>query len=293
MGDIGDTYTLEIAIKMTKVLVTGGCGFIGSNLCSYLLEKGCEIKIIDDLSNSDCQNLPDNKNLDIVVKDIRIKLPKYDADVVVHLAAKTSVIESGYNPLGTLGVNVNGIVNVLEYCRLNNINHFIFASSSAVEGNSIYGISKLIGEKLCSAYFHNYGIKTTILRFSNVYGKYSKGGVIHEFINAVKHDNPIVIYGDGKQTRDFVHVNDICQAIFNSFDAKYNVYEIGTGVQTSINELVEILKSVSKRNIEVVYKPKRNAEIMYSFADILMAKEYLSYSPSISLRNGIESLWNG
>lgn len=279
-----------------KVLVTGGCGFVGSNLVRYLKDKDCEVIVVDDLSTGHRKNL-DGISARIFVQDIRDKiydLFKYEKiDAVVHLAAVADLIKASENPSKTWGINVNGTLNMLEFCRENNIKNLVLASSSAVEGNSLYGATKLAGEALCNSYNYTFeGFRNVCLRFSNVYGKYSNNdSVIPNFIKAIKSGNPLVVYGDGEQTRDYVHVLDICQAIYKSLITGSGVYEIGTEEETSINQLIKMISDMLGKELKVEYKPARSIDIRNSVANSHKAKYVLGYYPEISLKKGLKMAW--
>jgi UDP-glucose 4-epimerase len=244
--------------RLPTILITGGCGFLGTNLVNYLSGKGYKVRILDNLSapsrKSFCQESAVNSllspqtvdsglsTIDLVVGDIRdyeaVKKAAEGVGAVVHLAAHTSVVESLEKPREAWDINVNGTLNLLEACRLNKVDRFIFASSNAVVGEqeppidetkiprplSPYGASKLAGEALCSTYYHSFGLKTISLRFSNLYGPHSehKPSVIARYIDWARKGEPLIIYGDGNQTRDFVHVDDVCQAIHLSLTNSTN-----------------------------------------------------------------------
>ncbi len=276
---------------MKRVLITGGCGFIGSNLAKYLLNKGFDVSIVDNLSTGHRDNI---KGLDVslFVKDLCEsvdELEEYDA--VVHLAAFTSVIDSNIYPPTTWRNNVESTFNILEFCRQKGIRNFIFASSSAVNGDSIYGATKSVGESLCNSY-SKYGIRSVCLRFANVYGKNSKNdSVIPILINKIKNQDYFKIYGDGKQTRDFVNVLDICQAIHLAIGKGSGIYEVGTCTETSINDLVAIMSQISGKSIRLKYEPIRVGEILNSVADISKAHKELGYIPQVKLEDGLKELW--
>jgi UDP-glucose 4-epimerase len=352
-----DSGLPTVDYRPSTVLVTGGCGFIGTNLVKYLSNKGCGVRILDNLSmpSREFANqespvtgpLPpravdsDLSGIDLVVGDIRdrqaVERAIEEVDAVVHLAAHTSVVESLEKPEEAWDINVNGTLNLLEACRRNGVDRFIFASSNAVVGEqdppidetkiprplSPYGASKLAGEALCSTYYHSFGLKTVSLRFSNCYGPCSehKPSVIAKFIDWARKGEPLVIYGDGNQTRDFVHVADICQAIHLSLTIAQppepsqptpstqqtqqtpptqktqqtpvwgEVFQIASGVETSINQLVELIKAMADSQLTIVHKPKRKGEIESNYSDITKAKKLLGFEPRITLREGLGELW--
>lgn len=301
-----------------KILITGGCGFVGINLVKNLSAEGYQITVLDNLSTGDKQILFSAvKNLrpeDVVVGDIRdkdlvIKLV-HNADIVIHLAAYTSVVESLESPELCWDINASGSLNLLEACRLSGGKRFIFASSNAVLGKqpppadeqqvpsplSPYGASKLAVEALCAAYYCSYGLNTVCLRFANCYGPYSqdKQAVIPIFIKQMESRKPVIIYGDGNQTRDFVHVDDICQAIrlciSSNGSAAGEVFQIASGIETSINELISILQDIYGYNIEVTYEPARKGEIIRNYSSIEKARRILNFKPVVGLKEGLRRL---
>ena len=312
--------------RLPAVLVTGGCGFIGANLARHLSGKGYRIKVLDNLSAGNKENLLAAgcrlPTADLVVGDIRdravVEKAMNGIDAVVHLAAHTSVVESLDNPEENWDINVNGTITLLEACRLKGAQAFIFASSNAVLGEqpppvdetkvpnplSPYGASKLAGEALCSAYYHSFGLKTVCLRFANCYGPYSQHttGVITKFIDWAKQGNPLVIYGDGHQTRDFIHADDICQAVHLCLTAADRrpptaesiageVFQIASGVETSINELAYTVKEIARSDSRILYEPERKGEIRNNCCDIGKAKAKLGFEPKIRLEDGLRALW--
>ena len=270
-----------------KILITGGLGFIGSNLVNYLIKKNRikKIIIIDNQSKSDLtylesickyryfKNIKDYKanNSRVTVvnacttnSNFSYQITK-NIDCVVHLAAESGVDLNIKNPKKAFDINIKGTFNFLDACRVNKVKNFIFASSGAVFGNakppmsettiktpiSTYGSSKLAIETFCETYSKLFNIKTTVLRFSNAYGPYSlhKKSIIANFLKNILDDKPLIINGDGKTTRDYVHASDISAAIYKSFYQKdnYNNFNISTSIETSINDLVNIISSHTKK----------------------------------------------
>jgi len=339
-----DSGLSTVDFPLSTILVTGGCGFIGTNLVKYLSNKGYRVRILDNLSTPSRKFLNQESpvtsplpsqavdselsSTDLVVGDIRdyqaVKKVTEGVGAVVHLAAHTSVVESVEKPKEDWDINVNGTLNLMEACRCNGVDSFIFASSNAVVGEqappidetkiprplSPYGASKLAGEALCSTYYHSFGLKTVSLRFSNCYGPFSehKSGVISRFMEGARKGEPLVIYGDGNQTRDFVHVDDICQAIHLSLIIAQppklsqqtlstqetplwgDVFQIGSGVETSINQLTELIKAMTDFQLPIVHKPKRKGEIERNYSDIAKAKTALAFEPKVGLREGLSRL---
>jgi UDP-glucose 4-epimerase len=232
-------------------------------------------------------------------------------DAVVHLAALIDVAESVEKPELYLDVNVNGTFNVTRASR--NVSAFIFASTCAVYGEPVripigedhplspkspYAATKIAGEAFVQAYGNLYGYRPVILRFFNVYGpRQSKAyaGVITEFVKRATSGEPPIIFGDGEQTRDFVHVKDVAKAIIKALetDNASGIYNIGSGVAITINDLAHlILKLAGKENVEPIHEPPRPGDIKHSQANINRAKKELGYNPSVSLEEGIREILN-
>ena len=300
-----------------KFFITGGAGFIGRHLVAKLLHDKHEITIFDNFSSSSKNDithlLEDGVGLvtgDILDYDLLLKsMPNYD--FVIHLAAQTSVSQSVANPKTTADIIVDGTVNVLKSCVKTNVKNIIFSSSAAVYGNSIntllaenaqlsplssYGASKLVAEYNLLAFSKLFGLNCISLRLFNVYGngQSSEAGVIRKFLKNISKDVPIEIFGDGVQSRDFVHVSDVIQAFscaIKNIEAKRGeVYNIGSGKSTSINELASLLISSKGKNLQIIHKPAIQGEIKFSKADISLAKIDINYSPKVSLRDGLASL---
>jgi UDP-glucose 4-epimerase len=306
-------------LKHKTVLITGGCGFIGTNLVRFLFYKGYTLKILDNLSTSKKKNLLDTGwqqyPNNILIGDIRdqdtVNEATTDIDAVVHLAANPGITESIENPQEVWEINVTGTLNMLEACRINGVKAFIFASSNAVLGKhhppaneskvpkplSPYGAAKLAGEALCSAYYYTFGLNTASLRFANCYGPVSqhKSSVVAKFIKRIKQHKPLTIYGNGEQTRDFIHVDDICQAISLclSTDSKLEgqVFQIASGRETSINKLISILKEITGHDTPIINEPKRKGDIQKNYSDITKARKKLGFEPNIELKSGLNELW--
>jgi len=298
-----------------RVLITGGCGFIGTNLVEFLLEKSdFDIRVLDNLSEGKLEDLKsvkgyDDKRIGFVKKDIRDKDARddlKDCGMVVNLAAQTGVVPSVDDPLTDHDINVGGVLNMLEAAKEFGVMRFVQASSAAPLGEqempldetkvpmpmSPYGASKLACEGYCSAFSASYDFCTVVLRFSNVYGprSYAKGSVVPKFIRRIKQGKQLTVFGDGKQTRDFVFVRDICNAIYLALLSElkgYNLIQIGTGVETSINELIELLKK-EMHKLEVVHAEARKGEIYRNYTDISKASRILGYKPEINLREGLK-----
>lgn len=303
----------------SRILVTGGAGFIGSHIVDRLLKEGFEVTVIDDLSTGRRENLVHNlgrKDLHLIKGDIRdkslVKRVIEDVDAVFHEAALVSVPRSIENPLLTNEINVSGTLNLLKACVDANVKRFVYASSTAVYGDcktlpihenlrpqpiSPYAVSKLAAENYVKIYHRVYSLNTVCLRYFNVYGPRQThspySGVITIFINNLLKNEPPVIYGDGKQTRDFIHVQDVVEANMLGLTKSAAVGEIlnvATGTRTTINQLAAMLQQILKTSLKPVYANPRPGDIKHSFADIAKAKKLLGYSPKTSLQKGLTQL---
>ena len=299
-----------------KFLVTGGAGFIGKHIIAELLRDDHNITIFDNFSSSsknDIVHLLENGvslvTGDILDYDLLLKsMSNYD--FVIHLAAQTSVEQSIVDPETTIDINVEGTVNVLKSCVKTNVKGLISTSTAAVYGSSptpisetsqpnpisSYGASKLVTEYNLQAFSRFFGLNCISLRLFNVYGngQSSEAVVIRKFLKNISKDLPLEIFGDGTQTRDFVHISDVIQAFYcaiKNIEAKRGeVYNIGSGKSTSINELASLLISSKGKDLQIIHKPEIQGEIKFSKADISLAKTDINYSPEVSLRDGLASL---
>jgi len=304
----------------SKILVTGGAGFIGSHLVDKLLEEGIEVTVIDNLSTGRRENITHNQNrkeFHFIKGDIKnaalVKETVKDMDAVFHEAAMVSVPRSLKNPILTNKVNVTGTLNLLEACRNSNVKKFIHASSSAVYGEpqtlplheklppqpvSPYAASKLAAENYVKIYHEVYGLNTVCLRYFNVYGPRQTytpySSVIITFINRLLKNEPPIIHGDGEQTRDFIHIKDVVQAnllALKKKNATGEIFNIATGKQTTINQLAAMLQQImNKTNLKPVHTDPRPGDIRHSYADITKARKILQYEPKISLKQGLTKL---
>jgi len=301
-----------------KIFVTGGAGFIGKHLIKLLVNQNHQITIFDNFSNSSIDDLKGNefKKITIIkgdildIEDIIKNLPGHD--IVVHLAAKISVNESIKNPEETFQVNVKGTENVLNASIENRVKQIFAFSSAAIYGNnedknyyskeiddtipiSPYGESKIKMEKEIHRICTNNKIKSTIFRLFNVYGKGQSNeyaGVISKFANYIKNEKPLVIYGNGEQSRDFIAIEDITELIGKMIElelgSKDQIYNLGTGIPTSIIELADLMTKLEGKKICKLFKEQRDGEILHSCASIEKAKKELGFNPKISLKEGLE-----
>jgi UDP-glucose 4-epimerase len=295
---------------MKKFVITGGAGFIGTNLVERLIEEGKQIKVVDDLSAGDHR---DRLSPVVDFHQIDIRNTKelaevfQGADVVVHLAALPKVQTSIDDPVLTHDVNVNGTLSVLEAARQARISRIVYAASSAVYGDqeelplsinlppqlkSPYALHKYMGEEMMSLWSRLYELETVSLRFFNVYGPHldPEGNyalVIGKFLKQAREGLPLTITGDGEQTRDFIHVYDLVEAIFKastfSTVGAGEVLNVGSGKQTSIKNLARLF-SHQIQHIEPRLEPK------HSLADISLTRELLGWEPKISVEEGVEEL---
>jgi len=295
-----------------KILVTGGAGFIGRYLTEHLL-KNNEITIYDDLSSSTGEKILPliNKGVKFVKGDILdfklLSESSKNFDIIIHLAAKSDVSESVIHPEITTSVNLNGTINVLKCCAQNKIKKIIFASSAAVYGNckdlpiteeskteplSPYGASKLSAENEIKRYANEFGFDAIILRMFNVYGVGQNdlySGVISVFLKNIAQNKPLVIYGDGEQTRDFVSIYDIVQAFDHVILSNgVKTFNIASGKSVSINKLAEILLAGEK--FKVIYKEQKKGDIKNSVVDVTLAEKELGFYAKRSLQDEYSKL---
>lgn len=277
------------------VLITGGCGFIGSHLAEQLVALGAKVTVLDNLSTGSLDNIAHIKdhvkfiNASITDKQACMDAAR-DIKVIFHLAALISVPESVKSPILCHEVNVDGLFNILEAARANNVKRVIFSSSAAVYGNteaivtetahcnpgSPYGFTKRIGELLCQQYSTVYGLETVILRYFNVWGSRqspngSYAAVVAKFTHQMSHNLPITIFGDGLQTRDFIHVSSVVNANLTLGSAHVpsgEIFNIATGKSINLLELIESLRrQFPDYSGEINFEPLRQGDLKHSRAD--------------------------
>lgn len=299
--------------KGQKVLLTGGAGFIGSNVADHYLKQGLEAVIVDNLSTGFERNIPPQAafyKADICdFKTLREIFKKEAPDFVNHHAAQIDVRTSLANPQKDAEINILGMINLLECAREFKAAKFIYGSTggalygeaketaptedAAAHPLSHYGVSKYCGEHYLRLYAHLYGIPFTILRYGNVYGprQNPKGeaGVTAIFIRAMLENRPIVIYGDGEQTRDYCFVEDVAAANFSALEkGTGRIINIGVGNSTSVNELFRLLKELTDYKQEARYQPKRSGELERSRLNVGLSKAILGWQAATSLKEGLK-----
>jgi UDP-glucose 4-epimerase len=294
---------------MSRVLVTGGAGFIGANLVRALLADGTDVRVLDDFSAGRPQyleKLPVNLLRGSILDSSLVRRAVRGADVIVHLAALPGVVASAANPRRDFDVNVGGTFNVLDAARRHEVPRVVFASSGAVlagarpplhEGlvpspRSPYGASKLYGEAVLQAFGPLHQMTGISLRFSNVYGPYCahKNSVVAAFLRRARRRQPLIVYGSGRQTRDFMYVDDVTTAIQKALSAKRGgVYQLGTGDETSVLKLTRLIADTFAVRLEVEKRPARPGDASRNFVDNSRARAGLGWAPSISLREGLSA----
>ena len=292
-----------------KVLITGGAGFIGSHIVE-VLSKCCAVTVVDNLSSGKLDNIKalDIDFIEMDIVDTKLENILKDVNIVFHLAAQTSVDNSLEIPLLDANTNILGLINLLECCRRKQVQRIIFSSSSAVYGNnanipiseddvcgpeSPYGISKKTGEHYMFLYNKLYNMQNVCLRYFNVYGprqdhdsQYS--GVISIFVTRYLNNDVLTIHGDGRQTRDYIHVSDVVKAnllaaqLTKPMERSIN---IGTGVETSV---LDVVNTLDNNYSNIIYSKPRLGDIMRNVAKTNLAREMLQFVPSINIETGIQ-----
>jgi UDP-glucose 4-epimerase len=296
--------------EIQHVLITGGCGFIGANLVRFLKERtGWRLSVVDDLRPGKVDYLPAGI-ADVRIGDVKepdVLNPALEGvDAVVHLASQTGVGPSVEDPVADFEGNAMTTFRVLDGCRRRDISRVVFASSGAAVGEVVppiheevvprpvspYGASKLAGEAYAGAFAASYGMDAVALRFSNVYGPFSphKKNAVPNFIKSRLIGEPIVIYGDGSQTRDFIYVDDLCDAIHRALatsDIGGEVFQVATGVETSILDLATLAQESVGSPAEILFEPRRAGEVYKSSVDISKIRRVLGFDPRVVLEEGL------
>lgn len=306
--------------KGTSFLVTGGAGFIGSNIVEKILYLGYKVKVLDNFSTGKRENITEflkNSNFDLIEGDIRdidtCRKACKDVDYVIHQAAWGSVPRSIEMPVLYDDINVKGHLNMMQAARENNVKKFVYASSSAVYGDdpilpkqegsegkviSPYALTKRINEEYADLYYRLYGLETVGLRYFNVFGKRQDpngayAAVIPKFVKELLGGIQPVIYGDGETSRDFIFIDNVVEANLKACiatsEASGKAFNIGYGEKTSLNDLYKKLSELlEKTDISPRYEKEREGDIKHSTASIEKAKEILKYNPQYSVNEGLE-----
>jgi len=300
-------------MRNKKVLVTGGAGFIGSNLVRHLIKEENSVTVLDNFMSGYRSNLYQFPFVRIVEGDVRDQNAVEDAmkgaEVVFHLAASVGNKRSIDHPLLDAEINVLGTLQVLEATRKAGVRKIVTSSSAGIFGelktmpikedhpiepDSPYGCTKLCEEKLCLSYAKLYPIEAVCLRYFNVYGPNQRfdsyGNVIPIFVFRMLRNETLTIYGDGEQTRDFVHVDDVVQANIKAADSIgfSGALNIASGTSVTINRLVEIITKDEGNSIKIEHTGERPGDVRHSLADLSFAHQKINYIPSVNLENGIE-----
>lgn len=303
-----------------RYLVTGGAGFIGSNIVDELVRRNHEVVVLDDLSAGKESNLAHvRKNIDLRIGSITdlatVQSACKGADHIVHLAARTSVPRSVEDPLETNRVNIDGTLNVLVAARDARVRRFVYAASSSAYGEtptlpkvesmqpepiSPYGVTKYVGELYAQVFGRTYGLENASVRYFNVFGprqdptsQYS--GVLSRFMLAVIKDERPIVYGDGEQSRDFTYIDNVVDETLRACEAKDasgKVFNGGTGARITLNQVLKLLEKVTRKRIQARYDPPRTGDIRDSQADISLARKTLGYQPLVQFEEGLRRTWD-
>jgi len=300
-----------------KALVTGGGGFIGSNLVRALLARGDEVSVLDNFSTGSRANLAGlEHDIQLVEGDLRsyerVHAAIRGVEVVFHQGALPSVPRSVQDPLTTTAVNIEGTLNVLLAARDESVRRIVNASSSSVYGNtgtlprvetqapdpiSPYAVAKLAAERFCTSFSRVYGMEIVSLRYFNVFGPRQDptsqyAAVVPRFIRAIADGEPVTIYGDGEQSRDFTYIDNVVDANLKAAEAAQGigqVINIANGERISLNQLLsELISLTGKTGVVADYQEPRAGDVRHSLADITQARTLLGYEPRVNLRDGLE-----
>jgi nucleoside-diphosphate-sugar epimerase len=298
-----------------KVLVTGGAGFVGSNLVRGLLERGDDVRVLDNFSTGNRENLAEVEGeVELVEGELRSYERVHNAtrgvEVVFHQGALPSVPRSVQDPLTTSAVNVEGTLNVLLAARDEDVRRVVFASSSSVYGNSgplprveslapdpiaPYAVAKLAAERYCVSFSRVYPLETVALRYFNVFGPGQNphsqyAAVVPRFISAIAAGEPVPIYGDGEQSRDFTYVGNVVAANLLAAGAdgvNGEILNVASGRSETVNDLAEVLGRILERPVEKEFLPERTGDVRHSWADVSAARRLLGYEPEVGFEEGL------
>ncbi len=301
---------------MTKFLVTGGAGFIGSNICKELISQGCFVRVVDNLLTGK------RSNLDSIIDKIEFvqadmgdtevaKSVMKDIDVVLHQGALPSVPLSVENPAPTHQHCVDATFTLLLAARDTGVRRFVYAGSSSAYGDtptlpkvesmtplplSPYAVAKLVGEYYCSVFYQVFGLETITLRYFNVFGPYQNpesqyAAAIPAFVTSILNDKPPTIYGDGEQSRDFTYIDNVVHANLLAArvkETKGQVVNIACGLAVTVNEIIAMINEATGKSIKPNYTDPRPGDVKHSLADITLAKELIGFEPVISFEDGLK-----
>jgi len=303
---------------MSKALVTGGAGFIGSNLTGALLKQGHRVRVLDNFSTGKRENLVFDErysSLEIIEGEIcdltLCQRATKDIEYVFHQAALPSVQRSVEDPLGSNAVNVEGTLNILLSARDAGVKRVMYASSSSIYGDtptlpkkeemppdplSPYALQKYIGEQYCRLFDQLYGLETVSLRYFNIFGPKQDpasiySAVIPRFIDALLKEHPPLIFGDGEQSRDFTYIDNVVQANLLAMSAEHlhgEAINIACGKRVSLNQLLNILKEIVGSKVSPVHEEPRKGDVKHSLADINKGKKILNYDPQVGIEMGLK-----
>jgi UDP-glucose 4-epimerase len=301
---------------MEKVLVTGGAGFIGSNISRKLVSEGCFVRVVDNLLTGKRSNLGDIiDKIEFVEADMGD--PKVAAaamkgiDVVLHQGALPSVPKSVEDPAATHRHCVDATFTLLMAARDAKVKRFVYAASSSAYGDtptlpkaetmstsplSPYAVAKLVGEYYCSVFYKVFGLETISLRYFNVFGPFQDptsqyAAAIPAFVTAILKDEPPTIYGDGEQSRDFTYIDNVVEANLlaaRAAETKGQVVNIACGEAVTINEIIGMINNIAGKNVKPVYAPPRPGDVKHSLADISLAKEVIGFQPVVPFKEGLK-----
>lgn len=301
---------------MEKFLVTGGAGFIGSNICKKLVSQGCFVRVLDNLLTGKKSNLVSVMDkIEFIEADMGDELlagsAMKDIDVVLHQGALPSVPKSMDDPAATHKHCVDATFTLLLAARDAGIKRFVYASSSSAYGDtptlpkvetmatnplSPYAVAKLVGEQYCSVFYKAFGLETISLRYFNVFGPFQDptsqyAAAIPAFVTAILKDQPPTIYGDGEQSRDFTYIDNVVEG--NLLAARANktegqVINLACGEVVTVNEIIDMINEMVGKNVKPIYTDTRPGDVKHSQADITLAKQVIGFEPSVNFKDGLK-----